>query len=316
MNGLNSESQGLRRIDGRIVRRSWADATLKPLQEITVHAEETVSSFLAYSPPQWPDWSWLLPFNVRRQEIAVAATDAQGRFSLGIPREEIDSVASWRQGRIGHGDFSRPRLFDLAKDLESQTQGGPPAEAIRRTDFLGNCRKRVGRPLTDQIEALFHGAMALSDESVESLLETRVGPPRPAAPPRPQVKELAALARVQGLPREAVDGAQFGRWLGPVWRQTNLYLPLWTLLVEVPDITFRVTAGAGEGVALDSDGFFGVLWTGDPMNELTLALSTAARPEFAEVARPAGVRDRQVPLPASRPWLPAAPSQMFHHVAA
>ena len=308
MKGIESGSHDLRRVGGRVVRRNGADETLVPIQGVTVHAEERSGSFLVFSPPQWPDWSWLLPFRLaRRREMAAATTDGQGRFSIAIPREDVEAIACWRQGRIGRGDFSRPRLLDLVRDLECRAQGRPPEAAVRATDFLSRCRKRVGRPLTDRIERLFQGGIALSNEKMDSLLETRLAPPRPAVSGRPQAEELAALARNQGLEPEVAKGARFGRWIGPFWRTNNLYLPPWTLLVDVPDITFRVTGVAGEAVPLDSEGFFDVPWTGDPMNELTLATSAAACPGYADLFPSAGVRGWPLPLPASGPWLAAGP---------
>lgn len=300
MDGIERGSHTVRRIGGRLVRRNWADGTLEPISGATVHAEKRAGSFLVFSPPQWPDWSWLLPFGIHpRREIAAATTDAQGRFSVAILREDVEAVASWLQGRIGRDDFRRPRLLDLVRDLECQGQGEPPPTAVRTADFLARCRKRVGRPLTQQIESLFQSGVALSDERMDSLLETRIAPPRPAVSARPRGQELAALGREQGLEPGALRDARFGRWIGPVWRRTNAYLPLWSLLVDVPDITFRVTRGAGAAVTLDSDGFFDVPWTGDPMNELTLATAATACPGSGQLLCPAGDLERTTPWPAA-----------------
>jgi hypothetical protein len=292
MNGFEAGSQGLRRIGGRVVRRHAANGTLESIPGVTVHAEETNGSFLVYSPPQ-SDWSWLLPVKLRRQEIAIAVTDAQGRFSVGIPRRDIESVASWRQGRVSRCDFSRPRVRDLVRDVGSESQAGPQAIAVRKMEILTRCRKRVGRPLTEEIETLFRDGEALSDQEIETLLETRPAPPTPTALRRFRHGELAAIAGSQGLPLEIGRGARFGRWLGPVWRNTYIYLKPWTLLTDVPDITFRVSGRAGEEMALDSDGFFDVPWTDDPMNDLTLSTSAAACAGVSQLLRPAGARKQK-----------------------
>jgi hypothetical protein len=47
-------------------------AHLEPVPNATVHVEDTDCSFVFYSPPGWPMWTWLFPFNCNREEIASA----------------------------------------------------------------------------------------------------------------------------------------------------------------------------------------------------------------------------------------------------
>src|SRR6185436_5498742 len=61
---LAPELLGLRKISGRVVRRNLGTRALEPIPNATVHMEDTDCSFLLYSPPQWADWSWLLPFRL------------------------------------------------------------------------------------------------------------------------------------------------------------------------------------------------------------------------------------------------------------
>ncbi|MEP7010474.1 MAG: hypothetical protein ABJC13_09150 [Acidobacteriota bacterium] len=289
---LQADLLGLRRIDGRVVRKHPATGALQPVPGATVHVEDTDGSFLLYSPPQWPDWSWLVPFKVRREEIAIAHTDARGRFSVGIPRWDVEAITAWRQGRIRFSDFSRPRLRDVVKDLDGCSCDSAEA-AIRKADFLARCRKRLGRPLARRIESLLHEQPAGTAEEIESLLETPIAPERPCALAeigRPELLEiLKAVAGEHGISPQVVEEADFGPWIGPLWRGSHLVLKLWTPLLDAPDITFRVTGDRGKGVdeeVLYSGGFFDVAWNQGGIPDLTLtafreapALRRSLRPE-------------------------------------
>jgi hypothetical protein len=286
---LAPELLGLRKISGRVVRRNFETRALEPIPNATVHMEDTDCSFLLYSPPQWADWSWLLPFRLRSEEIATATTDASGHFSFYLPRWEIEAVARWRQGRIGVGDFSRPRLRDIVKDLEPEYLAETPEIAIRKPGLLAGCRKKVGQALTDSIEALLlcEGA-ARSEGALEMLLETRVVPQRPPALDDllPGDVPTRVAGREQGFPAELVKGLGFDRSIGPLWRNSDLVLKLWTLLLDVPDITFRVTREnreQGGEELLYTDGFFDVPWHRDGIPALTL---TASDPAFSVSERP------------------------------
>jgi hypothetical protein len=101
-----------RRICGKVVRRDPASGQLEPVPNATVHVEDTDCSFLFYSPPGWPMWTWLFPFNCHREEIASATTDACGRFCVWVPAWEIDWVLRWRRGRLCFPTLWRPRIRD------------------------------------------------------------------------------------------------------------------------------------------------------------------------------------------------------------
>jgi len=275
---LDPELLILRKVSGRVVRRNLATGALEPIPQVTVHAEDTDGSFLLYSPPQWADWSWLHPFKLRREEIATATTDASGHFSVYLPRWEIEAVARWRQGRIGFGDFSRPRLRDIVKDLEPEHSSESAETALRKPDLLDRCRRKVGQALTDEIAALLRGeGTTLSEEVLEMLLETPVVPERPPAFDDLLQAALRAnvAAQAPGLPAEHSRGWGGDRPIGPVWR-SDLVLKLWTLLLDVPDITFRVTQSPGDPndeELLYSDGYFDVPWSRASIPDFTLTAS-------------------------------------------
>lgn len=276
---LDPELLSLRKISGRMVRRNLATGALEPIARAVVHVEGTEGSFLLYSPPQWADWSWLHPFKLYREEIATATTDEGGYFKVYLPRWEVESVASWRQGRISFGDFSRPRLRDIVRDLDPDHLSESPDEVLRNPDLLARCRRKVGRALTDEIEAMVYGeGLDRSDEALEMLLETPVVPDRPHALDDLLRGALRTNLAAQGSPSEQLKDSANYRSIGPVWH-SNLALRLWTLLLDVPDITFRVTRGNSEPdpeEVLYSDGFFDVPWSRVSVPDFTLMISTSA----------------------------------------
>ena len=113
----------------------------------------------------------------------------------------------------------------------------------------------------DQIEAILFGqGPAPSDEALEMLLETPVAPERPHALTDLLQGALQAHVAAESL-REVPASISP---IGTVWHR-HLALKRWTLLLDVPDITFRVTRSdehGGEEV-LYSDGFFDVQASND-----------------------------------------------------
>jgi hypothetical protein len=101
-----------RRVCGKVVRRNPASGELEPVPNATVHVEDTDCSFVFYSPPGWPSWTWLFPFGCKREVIATARTDECGRFCVWIPAWEIDWILRWRRGRLCFPTLWRPRVRD------------------------------------------------------------------------------------------------------------------------------------------------------------------------------------------------------------
>lgn len=270
---VDPELLSLRKVSGRVVRWCPVHGTLEAVDRATVSVEDTDASFLLYSPPQWADWSWFHPYQLRREVIATARTDANGQFAVYLPRWEIQAISDWRQGRIGLSDFSRPRLRDIVRDLDPE-RPREPLESLKQVDLLARCRRLVGRPLADQIEAMLFGqGPAPSDETLEMLLETPVAPERPNALTDLLQGALQAHVAAESLLEEPASVSP----IGTVWHR-HLALKSWTLLLDVPDITFRVTRTderGGEEV-LYSDGFFDVPWSHVNFSGVTLTAPASA----------------------------------------
>lgn len=101
-----------RRVCGRVVKRNPETGELEGVPNATVHVEDTDCSFMIYSPPGWPQWSWFFPFNCKREVLTTAVTDECGRFCVWVPRWEIDWILRWRKARLCFPTLFRPRLKD------------------------------------------------------------------------------------------------------------------------------------------------------------------------------------------------------------
>lgn len=303
---LDPDLLNLRKVTGRVVRWNPDDATPEAVAQATVSVEDTEASFLLYSPPQWSDWSWFHPFKLSREVIATATTDSNGQFTVYLPRWEIQAISGWRQGRIGLADFSRPRLRDIVRDLGPERPSEPLA-ILRMPDLLARCRRMVGQALADEIEAMLVGlGPAPSDETLEMLLETPVVPNRPHALKdllRSALRTRLTAGTYPPLPDPARDSASPSS-IGTVWH-SHLALKLWTLLLNVPDVTFRVTRSDGRSgeEVLYSDGFFDVPWSRVLLSGLTLTapFATPSRSPWAGY----GALPTEVPAPQiPEAWIP------------
>lgn len=93
--------------------------------------------------------------------------------------------------------------------------------------------------------------------------------PREALP-RPPVPER------EQLPAGIEDDRRFedldlARPLGPFRRCVDVYVPEWQFVVDVPDITFRVTQTQGDSeVTIYQEGFFDVRWNAGSIPDVTL----------------------------------------------
>lgn len=277
-----------RRVCGQVVRRDPVTNALLPVPNATVHVEDTDCNFLGYFPISSP-YAWLHPFGCRREEIATVRTDSCGRFCVFVPLWDIDRILRWRRERICTWELFRPRIRDLLvrePDLGRPPLPDPPPftrlvpEAIERVrDLAGD---RIVRQLEAARELSLHGERhaALDDLLDEPLFPSATPPPLPEElrgefrGGKPQ-RELDVAAEL-GLRTEKID---FRRFVGPFFRCYDVFVPTWQTVVDVPDITFRVTQDYdGDGVeeVIYSEGLFDVRWNATSIPDVTLEASANA----------------------------------------
>lgn len=312
-----------RTICGRVVKRDPATGIEYPVAYATVIVEDTDCSLLAYFPKLSP-WGWYFPFKCRREVIAVKKTDKCGNFCIRVPRWDIDWILRWRRERICFPViFERPTIADLLDDLVVREprrvppKPGPDPDpswllGLDRGQLLMAVEQRAGRDAARKVggalNRLSFGANAA--RALDVLQEDAFEAPFP--PPLPDDVQLldriragkderkgagddggaGALATTLGA-RLGFDPAEFRdldvrRFLGPFRRCYDRVFPEWAPILDVPDITFRVTQdtnGDGTEETIYSEGLFQVRWNAGTLPPVKLVASSNAIsiPECGEI---------------------------------
>ncbi|HMN95906.1 MAG TPA: hypothetical protein PKC43_10010 [Phycisphaerales bacterium] len=350
---LNPELFFMRKVCGRVVRKDPQTGEEQPVPFATVHVEDTDCSLLHFSPPNWP-WSWFFPLKCDREVIATAKTDACGRFCVWIPRFDVDWVLKWRKKFVCYGEIlRRPSLKDLLIEIidgpwppirkPPRPEPDPsPIERLMTLASLGVERiaAQVGSRAARRIDALAGAAVFGAELPDLDLLE---GTPAfdaelpPPLPPEFRPIEMAEKARGGDAPGSAfsLDAVRAGLAtrvrlggqqellrnfdpriaIGPFLKCSVIFVPEWSVVLDVPDITFRVTQDVnGDGVeeTIYGEGYFQVRWDAGSIPDVTLQASPLAIPGVAcEVPT---VTCGQVPtlqfaglMPLANPPAPAPP---------
>jgi hypothetical protein len=89
-------------------------------------------------------------------------------------------------------------------------------------------------------------------------------------------EELAAQFKINV---EAIQNLDFSRYIGPFWKCEGVLVPEFTPILDVPDITFRVTQDVdADGIeeTIYSESFFDVRWNDTAIPDITLYASQIA----------------------------------------
>jgi len=303
-----------REICGKVVKKDPVTGVEYPVPFATVYVEDTDCNLISYFPKPWP-WGWFFPFNCRRETIATTKTDKCGNFCVRVPRFDIDWILQWRHERICFPIiFRRPSLGDLLDKLPPEVVGpwppvpGPdpgPLDTLSRLPHSvieaigGKSAQRLAQRITKlQTNRTFGGVNQLHNELLNTrVFETELPPPLPGefnralagqdkvvaakgASARDGVR--AAVALKLGLDPATKELAGFDpqRCIGPFMRCVDIMVPEWHTILDVPDITFRVTQdvnGDGTEENIYSEGYFDVRWDADPLPNVTLVASALAK---------------------------------------
>ncbi len=305
------------RICGRVVKKDPVTGVEYPVPFATVHVEDTDCSFVGYFPKPWP-WGWMFPFWCHREELGEVTTDSCGNFCIWIPRFEIDWIVRWRKERICFPDFFlRPSIKDLLpRELPHIDPGFPPhgpGPDPGPLDLLSKFSlpsiEAISGPAARDLARRFQAiqsarTLGARAESLDRQLnarafETELPPPLPhefrkalvgradvASEKRANAHEAirSAVAMKLGVEASELGKFQLSNCIGPFFHCIDIFVPEWQLILDVPDITFRVTQDTnGDGVeeTIYSEGFFDVRWDATSIPDVTLVASSIAKESHA-----------------------------------
>lgn len=299
---IDPEILFFRRICGRVVKQDPVTGINYPVPFATVHVEDTDCSFLGLFPTN-SHWWWGFPVSCHREEIATVKTDACGNFCVFIPRFEIDWILRWRRERFCYPDiFIKPSIRDLLEKFEVFTEEHPPIRphgpgpdpaplAIKNLAALRLAGSVLGPVALKTLEiAASKTTFGAPTVALNELLE-RPAFTTPLAPPMPE--ELLKLQQDQTtdgrkgiantlhVPSHQTEKLDLQNYVGPFLRTRckDVLIPKLVPIIDVPDITFRVTQdvnGAGVEEVIYAEGLFDVRWDAGPIPNVTLHASAIA----------------------------------------
>jgi hypothetical protein len=298
-----------RRICGRVVRKDPLTGVEYPVPFATVHVEDTDCHLIAYFPKPHP-WGWYFPFGCHREQIGTVKTDQCGNFCVWIPRFDIDWILRWRRKHVCFPYiFVKPSLIDILKYLVEEKvppfpPHGPgpgpdpdPGPLLQQAgpEVMRRAAELVGAPMAAQLDLLRANAAFGRDTKAHDQVLSAPAFARPIAPPLPPEFQLpskvsaetgdantavrATLATTLHMKDAALKDLRLDHYIGPFWRCFDIFVPEWTALHDVPDITFRVTQdvnGDGTEETIYSEGYFDVRWNDTTTTDVTLYASGIA----------------------------------------
>jgi len=301
---IDPEILFFRRICGRVVKLDPLTGDELPVPFATVHVEDTDCSFLGFFPVENP-WAWFFPIFCHREDIGTTVTDACGNFCVWIPRFEIDWILRLRRERICIPEvFVKPNLSDIIRFVEEapvrpQPIPDPPPFVSKLTaQVRQRLEQTVGQKTVDRLIALEKSAALGGSSAQRQRLLASSAFPMGLTPPlskefhvmgsQPMAMDGKAkhadavkhtLAARLNLNPSVVKDFDLARFVGPFFRCFDVIVPEWVPILDVPDITFRVTQdvnGDGTQEVIYSEGYFDVRWNTGNMPDVTLVASPIA----------------------------------------
>lgn len=285
-----------REICGRVVKRDPATGELRPVPFATVHVLDADCSFLWFFPIESP-WCWGFPIRCNYEEIGTVTTDECGRFCVLVPRWDIDWILRWRIERRCTWDiFLRPTIRDLLEELRvplerkpiprgpwPEPDPGPPILNKTGGMLVRRAEELVGHEVVRKLAAVEAATSFGASSKRHSQLLDAPAFSKPLPPPQPADGfELRKGDRPRELARQLkvnIDKLDPARFIGPFRRCWYEIFPEWSLILDVPDITFRVTQDVnGDGVeeTIYDEGFFDIRWNSGDIPDVTLEASQIA----------------------------------------
>jgi len=289
-----------RRICGKVVKKDPATGAEYPVPFATVYAEDTTCSLLGLFPVEVP-WAWFFPFFCETEVVAQTTTDACGNFCIWVPRFEIEWILRFRLERICYLQlFNKPTVGSVLQYLQGNPIGPDPAPdaaasiALKPgTALYQKAEQILGSAVTRQLAVLSSNQSLGSSTTAQQALLARPAFTSPLPPALPKQfrkpvnssrqEHLSAvqgtLANQLGVDASTLENLNPGKYFGPFLRCYDILVPEWVPILEVPDISFRVTqnvGGTGTPVVIYSGGLFDIPWSRGNISNVTLLASQIA----------------------------------------
>jgi len=284
------------RICGKVVKQDPATGNQYPVPFATVYAEETVCSLFGYFPIGLP-WAWFFPFHCHTTQVAETTTDACGNFCVWVPRFIIEWIRRFRIERVCFLKlFKKPNIGDIIAYLQGPhiPDPDPGPESVANvvlnpgTPIYQKAEQLLGTQVVRQLAAT--GATRSLGSVNTSQQELLARPAFPTALPPSLPKEFrkqtgisakehmtavrSTMANNLGINAKQIEDLNLDHYYGPFLRCIDLIVPEWVPILEVPDISFRVTQdvnGTGTQEVIYPGGLFEVSWAGSVYNVTLLA---------------------------------------------
>ncbi len=290
-----------RRICGQVVKTDPVTGVTRPVPFATVHVEDTDCHFLGFFPPAEP-WGWLFPLHCHREVIATVTTDECGRFCVWIPRFDVDWILRWRRERWCLPDlFVKPSIRDILEHFEllpeppiirpPKPEPDPPPFVFKASgQKFQRIEAVLGHEVALELGAIEHTAQLGTKNTALQRVLDRPAFSTPVPPPLPphiretfQEQGLKGMAARMNITVEHFERRKFevnfDRFIGPLRRCLDVWVPEFMPIFDVPDITFRVTQdvdGDGDEETIYGESFFDVRWNSGPIPNVTLYASSIA----------------------------------------
>jgi hypothetical protein len=278
-----------RRVCGSVVKTDPDTGISYPVPFATVHVLDRDCDLWGYFPVDWP-WAWCFPLFCREEELTSVVTDECGNFCVWIPRFDIDWILRWRHERFCFADFFvKPSIADLLEHLVEEMPPFPtdpigPISAVANLALRGDVEALIGQPVRQLVAAaetsaaFGAGSTALTERLGAAAFARGLAPPLPETLRKVHAEGgTKALAAHLDVPHERLAELDLEHFYGPFIRCVDVWVPEWTEILDVPDITFRVTQDVDGDGNEDTiyEGAFDVPW-GGPTPEVTLEASPIA----------------------------------------
>jgi hypothetical protein len=302
-----------RKVCGKVVKKDPVTGIEYPVPFATVYVEDTDCNFITFAPPYSP-WCWHFPLWCTREVIATVKTDACGNFCVWIPYFDIDWVLRWYKERICFPIiFKRPTIGDLIPKIPIEIPKrwppvpGPdpgPIDVLTSLSpstieaMAGSQAAKLANEVTRTKNSQAVGQLNTVNDAVlnQRVFAREVPPPFSKEFQRGlsgqgviASKEASAVDAFRSavadklrIDANAKELAQFDyqRYIGPFYKCYDFYFPEWQIVLDVPDITFRVTQDTNsDGVeeTIYSESYFDVRWDSGSIYNVTLVASSIAK---------------------------------------